>query len=260
MQSKIYNTSKTLTIKKQTMTTINKSVKEAVINAANKLLKANNTVSTLELKLALRKSQPLFYWNQKLVSDTMNELYQENKFTYEDNGTFRVYSAPVKAAIKVTTTYVPSVKDAFNYSVSNSTRGLVKGSATALAAGAKAAATRAANKKAVNNSVVTKTFTKTPITQTKTKNVPRKAISRSKALDLIKGNKGKIFSATFIKKDGAARVINAQYLKDQKDMSLGYVKVVDTNLRRKNPLDCTRNLNLQTMTQLNVGGEHYKIK
>ena len=262
------------------MTTINKSVKEAVINAANKLLRANNTVSTLELKLALRKSQPLFYWNQKLVSDTMNELYKENKFTFVDNGTFRVYSKPTKANIKVTRAYVPSNtmngianKVTVNkngttihgnltvtggitaYTNTSNKRGLVKGSATALAAGAKAAATRAANK-----GLTTVKKTSSNSTKVVSKTTSRKTISRSKALDLIKGNKGKIFGAIFIKKDGTSRTINAQYLKDQKDMSLGYIKVIDTNLRRKNPTDCTRNLNLQTMTQLNIGGEHYKIK
>lgn len=238
------------------MSTINTVVKAAVEKAAKELLVANNTVTTLELKLKLIKDEPLINWKQTMVSDIMKEFYNENKFTFVDNGTFRVYSAPGKITpVKITSVYVNTVTGNTSYTISNGKRGLTKGSPTALAAGAKAAATRAANKAKTN---ITPSVTITKSTQTS--KTTGKTISRKIALDLMKGNKGKIFSAVFTKKDGSDRVINAQYLKDQKDMSLGYVKVIDNNLRKKNPNDCTRNLNLQTLKQLKIAGATYKVK
>ena len=59
---------------------------------ANKLLKANNTVTTLEIKLALRKEYPQIKWNQDNISEGMNQLHESGKYTYTDNGTYRIYS------------------------------------------------------------------------------------------------------------------------------------------------------------------------
>lgn len=190
------------------MNTINSAAKAAVVKAANELLVANNTVTTLELKMKLRKDEPSFYWSQATVSSIMNELHNENMFTFKDNGTFRVYSAPVKPKVaKVKPT--PSV-------------------------------------------IITKS--------TKMTKPTGKTISRKVALDLIQNNRGHFFTAVFTKKDGTDRVINAQYLKDQKDMSLGYVKVREASKLKTTPNDCTRNLNLQTLKQLKIAGATYNVK
>lgn len=192
------------------MNTINTLVKAAVVKAANELLVANNTVTTLELKLKLIKDEPLINWKQTMVSDIMKELYSENMFTYVDNGTFRVYSAPVKPKVG---------------------KGKVKPTP--------------------------------PVAITKSTKMTKptgKTISRKVALDLIQNNRGHFFTAVFTKKDGTDRVMNAQYLKDQKDMSLGYVKVREASKLKTTPNDCTRNLNLQTLKQLKIAGATYNVK
>lgn len=210
-------------------------VRTAVENTTNKLLKANNTVTTLEIKVELRKMYPNTRYNQDLISDTMKQLSQENKYTYIDNGTYRIYSLinqPSSTRVK---------------------RGLVKGSAIALAAGAKAALTRLKNK-TVHLTVAQ------PISNfVKSKTLSNK-ISRQKALDMIKDNKGHFFTAVFVKKDGTDRKINAQYLKDQQDMSLGYIKVREASKLKSTPNDCTRNVNLQTLKSLKIKGNEYTIK
>lgn len=93
----------------------------------------------------------------------------------------------------------------------------------------------------------------------KAKVAPVPKISRMTALKLIENNKGHFFTATFIKKDNSTRLINCRYLKDQTNSHLGYVKVIDEKLRKLNPNDCTRQINLQTLTDLNIAGKTYKV-
>lgn len=76
----------------QTTKMVNQLMKDAALAQAEKLAKANNTVTTLELKVELRKTDPEFFWSQDTVSKLMSEFEQEGKFTYTDNGTFRTYS------------------------------------------------------------------------------------------------------------------------------------------------------------------------
>lgn len=59
------------------------------------LLEANNTITTLEVKTELRGKYPEFSWKQADVSDFMNEMHLEGDLTYEDNGTYRIYSGEV---------------------------------------------------------------------------------------------------------------------------------------------------------------------
>jgi len=70
--------------------------KVRVEEVLNDLLKANNTATTLEVKTELRKRYPKTNWTQSVVSDTMNELYLEGKYTFKDNGTYRIYSSAIK--------------------------------------------------------------------------------------------------------------------------------------------------------------------
>lgn len=71
----------------------NNKHQQAVLDTANQLLVANNTVTTLEIKNELRKKYPTSKaYVQKFVSDTMANFQTSGLFTYTDNGTFRVYS------------------------------------------------------------------------------------------------------------------------------------------------------------------------
>jgi len=66
--------------------------KEKVLAIAKELCKANNTVTTLEIKNELRKRYPHNRWEQTEVSTVMNDFQNSGKFTFSDNGTYRVYS------------------------------------------------------------------------------------------------------------------------------------------------------------------------
>lgn len=190
-----------------------KNVTQAVYKTAKTLLKANNTVTTLEVKTKLRKDYPTYHWIQntkgsvKGVSEIMNDFATNGKFTYKDNGTYRTYSFP---------------------------------------------------KSKTSTKVTTKTTKATKTTKSTTHNV--RTISRLKAHDLMSNNGGRFFTATFTKKDGTERVMSCTYLKDQTGSVLGYIKVKDTNLCKKTPGNCVRNVNLQTLSKLSIGGKNYNIR
>lgn len=69
-----------------------KAMKDAVLAVAKSLAKANNTVTTLEIKTELRRDYPYYFWTQKVVSDYMDQFAGDGVFTYKDNGTYRIYS------------------------------------------------------------------------------------------------------------------------------------------------------------------------
>lgn len=69
-----------------------KAMKDAVLTVAKQLAKANNTVTTLEIKTELRRDYPYYFWTQQAVSDYMSQLAGDGIFTYTDNGTYRTYS------------------------------------------------------------------------------------------------------------------------------------------------------------------------
>lgn len=77
-------------------TTIDATRVGLVLAAAQKLLGANNTVTTLEIKTELRKTHSQFYWTQDVVSKCMDDFSSQGAFSYTDNGTFRTYSDPTK--------------------------------------------------------------------------------------------------------------------------------------------------------------------
>jgi len=165
------------------------------------LLEANNSITTLEVKVELRRNHPEFSWLQKDISSFMNEMHLEGDLTYEDNGTFRVYHGEAK-------------------------------------------------KKALAK--------KDPKTGKSMPKLKMQKISRTKAMDLMIGNKGYFFTAEFVKKDGEVRIINCQCLKDQ-DPKLGYVKVKEASLMRSDPDKAIRNINIQTLKSLKIGGVAYKV-
>lgn len=82
-------------------------------------------------------------------------------------------------------------------------------------------------------------------------------ISRTQAMYFMQNNKGHFFTAKFITKKNNLRTINAQYLKDSK-ADLGYIKVRETGKLKKGE-DGVRNVNLQTLEELTIGGRTFIV-
>ena len=78
-------------------------------------------------------------------------------------------------------------------------------------------------------------------------------IGKKKALELIKGSKGRFFSVTFKNKEGEVRTLNVRYLKQQPN-ELCYVLLLD--MKEKTP----KNVNMQTLSQLKINNSTFKIK
>lgn len=76
---------------------------DLIKSAADDLLKANNTVTTLEIKGELRKNYPEFYWVQRDISVIMDNFYANGYYDYFDTGTYRIYSKPTPTTSKSTT-------------------------------------------------------------------------------------------------------------------------------------------------------------
>lgn len=188
-----------------------------ITGTAVRLLQANNTVTTLEVKNQLRVDFPNEKWLQKEVSDQMASLARSGNLTFEDNGTFRTYSLKEVKVKKVAKT-TPVI--ATRKTMSSTAKQVVS-----ILKGQKA-----------------------------------KRISRTNALDLMLNSKGRFFTAEFITKEGNCRVMNCQLIKDQKQTKLGYVKVREASLMRSaNPEKAIRNVNIQTLEGLKIGGTLYKV-
>lgn len=192
-------------------TKMNTQMKQAVLDTANKLLKAQNTVTTLEIKTQAIQDYPTFFWTQVFVSDTMKDFEQQLMFTITaDNGTYRTYSGA------------------------------------------------GANYQQVVNTVPG--FIATPKTKAKLLNLKPSTIGMKKAYELMTTNKGHFFTATFIDRKGEERTMNCQYLKGKQDtLTLGYVKVKESN-KLKTGVNPIRQINLQTLKQLRIAGNLYKIR
>jgi hypothetical protein len=90
-----------------------------------------------------------------------------------------------------------------------------------------------------------------------------KTINRFDAKQLIKATKGKFFTATFIKKDGTVRRMNARlgvkaYLKGgtlpYDPEPKGLIPVYDVQAKGY------RMVNLNTLTDLKIGNDEYKVR
>ncbi len=89
----------------------------------------------------------------------------------------------------------------------------------------------------------------------KVKKVPTTAkISKSGALSLIEASNGKLFSATYLKKDNTERKIVGIYLSTN---NLGYVKVKDIQAIKNMESDIVKTINLQTLSELKINGIKY---
>lgn len=81
---------------------IMKAMRDAVLTVAKRLAKANNTVTTLEIKTELRRDYPYYFWDQNTVSSYMSQFATDSIFTYKDNGSYRVYSLSTPAQVAQT--------------------------------------------------------------------------------------------------------------------------------------------------------------
>jgi TolA-binding protein len=70
-----------------------KAMKAAVYGSATRLMNVNGRVTTLEVKTDLRIKLPHYFWNQKTVSNFMDQLYNDGKFNFTDNGQYRIYTS-----------------------------------------------------------------------------------------------------------------------------------------------------------------------
>jgi len=84
-------------------------------------------------------------------------------------------------------------------------------------------------------------------------------LSKADARKLMENNKGHFFSAEFTTKKNKARVINCQYLPNQENDGLGYVKVREASKMRTKASSSVRNINMQTLKYLKIGGTTYKV-
>lgn len=205
--------------------------KALVLQCAQTMCKANNTITTLEIKDELRKTQPAYNWRQHLhngvpgVSEIMAEFVNSGVFNVTaDNGTYRTYSLvgytkPTKTRSHKTTARVVSVK--------------VK-------------STKKATKKAKSTSTTNWT--------------PNSTITRKSALNLMRNNKGHFFSVLFEKQeDGSLRTMNCQYLPGQTPSDT-YVKVKEASLVRAGDPNPIRQFRLDSVKLLSIAKNTYKIR
>ena len=184
-------------------------IKKMLMNAAvTKLLQANNTITTLEVKTKLREDQPEYNWVQEDISKMMAKMEKKGKLVItDDNGTYRTYSDPLKPVPAPTVDVVTSDDSD-------------------------------------DNDIV----------------IPKgKKISMTKARDLMLNSRGNFFTAIFTTKKGKLRQINCLCKKDQ-DTGLGYVQVKEASLMRKKDENPHRQINLQTLHYLKIGGVSYRVK
>lgn len=206
-------------------------MKTAVETVANQLDSKLGRITTLELKNELRNQYPAVLWNQYTtngvdgVSDLFHELVAEGRFTsVADNGTYQTYRSN-----KRLNSLTQSLGKALNVS-----------------------------SKATNNTANSAKVNATP-TKAVSKSAKTPKLSRTKAHDMMKNNKGHFFTAVYTKKDGTTRTINCQYVKDQTPSLLGYVLVKEAKLLKAKAKEPIRNLNLQTLQTLKIGGTVYSV-
>jgi hypothetical protein len=85
-------------------------------------------------------------------------------------------------------------------------------------------------------------------------------ITRAKALEMMKNNKGRFFTVTFMKKDNTERTLNGIYVKDQTPSPLGYIIMKEAKLMKSGAKEQIRNINLQTLISIKIKGSTYQVK
>lgn len=216
--------------------------KQLVFSVAEGICSKNNKLSTKQLKLELRNQFPDENWNKydngQGVSELFHELVREGKFvSVYDNGTYQTYaSVNYPVTNRKGAEFIPDIEEG----ITNLGKNIpvfrpIKNTFNMVKAIVKANVP----KKSANSKL------------------PR--IGRKKALDLMKNNKGRFFTATFIKQDNTERMINCRYHSDAVSTKGNtYVKVTDEALR-KTSSDYIRNVNLSTLKTLSIGGKKYRV-
>lgn len=78
---------------------------QKVLSTIGALLTTSATTTTLDVKNALRKSDPKDKWYQDDIHDIMEDLATQGQLTYTDQGTYRIYSkVPVATPTNTQTT------------------------------------------------------------------------------------------------------------------------------------------------------------
>ena len=190
------------------------------------LLQANNTITTLEVKLALRKSNTKDTWNQVDVSRAMQFMADNGELTFHDNGTYRTYSMA---------TTIPAKNSNFGSVTLNGKP----------------------QQPVSKNVIVPKTTMGKKLAKVKAPKAPvkKETIGKNKALQVIQGTNNKFFGVTFTKKDNTERKMTCRIDKnDLTPTALGYLRVIDT------VENVVKNLNLQTLSEIRTNNTIYKIR
>lgn len=216
----------------------------ACLKAADDLLQANNTVTTLEIKTKLMNDPltDLYFWDQDMVHTIMADACLAGTYkVVQDNGTYRTYASAV----------LPST-------LQKKGRGRPKKNTPSVTPSSVATAPKKGRGRP-KKAVATVAPTPTPQPARAAKKTGYTYINRTKALALMQNNRGHFFTADFIDKDGKPRTMNCQYLKDQTTSPLGYVKVKEQTLVRAGQ-PAIRSVNLQTLKTLRIAKVNYKIR
>lgn len=80
-----------------------------------------------------------------------------------------------------------------------------------------------------------------------------KRISKTTAVNLITNSKGKMFTVTFLNKNGKKRTINGNYNSNRKS-ELGYLKVNDMKEKK------IKNVNTQTIKNIKINKTTYSVR
>lgn len=86
------------------------------------------------------------------------------------------------------------------------------------------------------------------------KNKVTRTTSRTNAVTMITGTKGKFFTVTFKKANGEVRTINGNYKTPRRPNPLGYLNIY--SMKDKG----YRNVNPQTILSVSVNNTTYKVK
>lgn len=162
----------------------------------HELLKPNNMATTLEVKNELRRIDPNSDWRQNHVSGLMNELYDNGKLSFTDNGRYRTYSlAGSPAGQPLTKKFLLKER-------------------------------------------------KAPVVSN---------VSKTKALEIIKGTNNHFFGVTFTNKDLETKKLVCRVPGDIDTDHLGYLKVLDAKEGG------IKTVNMQTLSEVRVNGNIYRV-
>lgn len=202
--------------------------------AAAFLIKKNGSTTTLEIKDSLRERFPKMSWTQDQVSQEMQEIYDNNEFKdlqFEDTGEFRVYHLGLPTL---------SRKDQIDPNV------VLNSNPQQVNASGNTGNTQGWSPSQTVTKVPKKTKAVKPVGTTTN-------LSRTAIVDLMKESKGRFYTVTFIKKDKTVRTINGQTKKSNFMDNLGYINFRESNGNQ-------RRVNPQTITEISISGNVYKVK